>query len=417
MQGKMHFIWKLFWLCLLLICGFIIYKLFANSIPTKPHGFAQPLAPVRTAKAYVQDVPYFLNGLGTVLPSSDILVKSRVTGQLIRLHFQEGQHVRAGQLLAEIDPRPFQAALNEAKGKLSADTAQLENAKRDLERYSSLIQGDYVERQKYDTQKALVLQYTGAVATDKAQVETARLQLEYSRITAPASGIVGLRKVDVGNQISTTDTTGIVRITEVSPCDVLFTLPETELPKIMRSVREFGKYSALPVEAWDREQREILAHGNLLSIDNEIDRETGTIRLKARFANKNRILYANQFVNARIRITVLKQAVTVPAAAIQVGPKGHYVYVFKEQKQAGIVPNQQVQTKTPHQAKTEAQSPIGNVELREVKVGLETPRLVQVKSGLLAEEEVVVDGLDRLKDGLKVRVAATVPTPLAEPIK
>ena len=418
MERKSPFVWKLFWLALVIVGAVFVYNLFAQK-QTLPDKMRQPLAPVRIAKTLTQDVPYFLNGLGTVLASSDVLVKSRVNGQLMRLHFKEGQHVKAGQLLAEIDPRPFQAALNEAKGKLAADEAQLANAKRDLERYTSLIQGDYVERQKYDTQRALVAQYSGAVASDKAAVETARLQLEYSRITAPASGTVGLRKVDVGNQITSADTNGIVRITEVSPCDVLFTLPETALPMLMQALKQKG--ASLPVQAWDREQRTILANGMLLSLDNEIDRETGTVRLKARFENSERTLYPNQFVNARIRVTVLKDALTVPAAAIQVGARGRYVYVFREEIPTENTTLQSMEAK-PKQAsldsppKERVRPKMGVVEMRTVDVSLETPRLVVITKGVAQGEDVVIDGLDRLKDGLKVKVAASQEGSKAEPI-
>ncbi|MBQ7586097.1 MAG: MdtA/MuxA family multidrug efflux RND transporter periplasmic adaptor subunit [Desulfovibrionaceae bacterium] len=408
MPAKTSFIWKIFWLALIVVGCLIIYKMFVTP-EMRPSKMKAPLAPVRTAEALIQDVPYFLNGLGTVLASSDVLVKSRVNGQLMRIHFKEGQRVKTGELLAEIDPRPFQAALNEARGKLAADEAQLNNAKRDLERYSNLIQGEYVERQKYDTQRALVAQYQGAVAADKAAVENARLQLEYSRITAPASGIVGLRKVDVGNQISSSDANGIVRITEMSPCEVLFSLPETSLPQFLKAFREVGRLAALPVQAWDREQKNILAIGHLQSLDNEIDRETGTVRLKASFANKEKALYPNQFVNARIRVTVLREVVTVPTAAVQVGPRGNYVYVFKEDKlegEASLKPKKEMLT-----------GPKGKVELREVEVGLETARLAVIKSGLAAKEMVVVDGLDRLKHGSEVQVAASMATPKAEPLQ
>ena len=507
MERKSPLVWKLFWLALIIVAAVFVYKLFASPKGVPQGMRRQPLAPVRIALVLKQDVPYYLNGLGTVLPSSDVLVKSRVNGQLMRIHFQEGQHVKAGQLLAEIDPRPFQAALNEAKGKLASDEAQLANAKRDLSRYSALIRGDYVERQKYDTQLALVAQYTGAVKSDKAAVETARLQLEYSRITAPASGTVGLRKVDVGNQISTTDANGIVRITEVSPCDVLFTLPETALPKLMQALKPKG--AKLPVQAWDREQKTILAHGTLLSIDNEIDRETGTVRLKARFQNADRTLYPNQFVNARIRVTVLKDALTIPSAAVQVGARGRYVYVFRDEQpnpndvysggQPGATreglakPNEekslanrprrrpegqgggdvsegqshsklqgqlqdrlqgqsqgqpqdrpqgqpqgkpqdrpqgqaqgqsngkpqdrpQGQFQGQSQGKPQGRPRIGVVEMREVTVELETPRLVVVSKGVAPGEAVVIDGLDRLKDGLKVKVSASHESIKAEPI-
>lgn len=347
-------------------------------------GMGQETPPVRTTVATAQTVPHFLNALGTVIPSSDVIVQSRVDGQLVALHFTEGQRVSIGDLLAEIDPRPFAAALEEAQGRLAADEAQLSNAKRDLARYGKLSKGDYVARQQYDNQIALVRQHTGTVKADRAQVENARLQLEYSRITAPASGHVGLRNVDVGNQIRSSDSNGLVRITEIQPCDVLFTLPETQVHMVIKAMRTTGG-QPLPVQAWDREQKKMLARGALLSLDNRIDADTGTVRLKARFANEDHALFANQFVNVRLRAQILSNAVTIPSAAVQLGVEGSYVYVF-----------------TPEGEKQ------GMVHRRAIATGITTATLAVVDDGLAAGEFVVVDGLDRLRDGLKVKVAATM---------
>lgn len=404
LQGK----WKLFWLGLLVLALWLLSQIFAAQ-PQRREGAGQMRAPVRSAKALAQDVPHFLNGLGTVLASSDVLVKSRVSGQLMRLHFREGQHVMAGDLLAEIDPRPFRAALDEARGKLAADEAQLANAKRDLARYASLVRGDFVERQKYDTQKALVAQYEGACAADRAACENARLQLEYSRITAPASGIVGLRKVDCGNQISSSDSEGLVRICEVSPCDVLFTLPETAVPKIAQAFAQ-TRERQIPVQAWDREQKNLLATGHLLSLDNEIDKSTGTVRLKARFANADKKLYPNQFVNARLCVEVLKNAVTVPSSAVQIGTRGSYVYVLEEDP-VGSADKKAVPAKGP----VASQIATGKVNVRVVQVTLETARFAVIGQGLKAGETVIVDGIDRLRDGALVRVSGRVDTARAEP--
>ena len=370
----------------LAVC-YVGYSFFSH--PTKPKRMGgENLAPVRVAKVKIQDVPHFLNGLGTVLPSSDVLVTSRVTGHLVRLHFTEGQRVKSGQLLAELDPRPFQAAVNEAKGKLAADSAQLGNAKRDLERYASLVAGDFVERQKYDTQKALVGQYAGAVETDRASLENAKLQLEYSKIKAPTSGITGLRKVDVGNLITAQDATGIVRITEVVPCHVVFTLPETAVGIVLAAKSQ----GAVPIQAWDRDQKALLAVGELLAVDNEIDAGTGTVKIKAYFANTDRSLYANQFVNIRIRVAVFQSACTVPLSAVQVGAKGSYVFVVKKGDPS-------------------------TVSLRPIRCQMETAQIVVVKEGLAENELVVVDGIDRLKEGTKVKISATVETAQAEPLQ
>ena len=353
--------------------------------------------PVRVALAVAQDVPHFLNGLGTVLPSSDVLVKSRVDGQLLRLHFQEGQRVAPGDLLAEIDPRPFQAALDEAEGHLARDKAQLENARRDLARYAKLTKGDYIAGQQYENQRALVRQYEGTVEADQAAVDSARLQLEYSRITAPVGGRLGLRAVDEGNQVKSSDAGGIVRITEVSPCDVLFTLPESQVGLVTRALRQREEDPALApltVQAWDREQKHLLGIGQLISLDNQIDTATGTVRLKARFANEDGSLYPNQFVNVRLLVQTLRDAVTIPAAAVQLGSRGSYVYLVTKEERDG----EQVEVAL----------------LREVTPGVEAGRIEVIDKGVAAGDMVVVDGVDRLRDGIRVRVAATMETPRAE---
>lgn len=352
--------------------------------PGRQRGMPQNVPPVRVATALAQDMPHFLNGLGTVEPSSDVLVTSRVDGHLQKLHFTEGQSVRKGDLLAEIDPRPFEAALAEARGALARDTAQLENARRDLGRYTKLVSGGHIARQEYDNQLALVRQYEGTVQSDRAAVDSAALQLEYSRVTAPADGVLGLRKVDEGNMVRASDSEGLVRITRLSPSYVIFTLPESRVPLVARHWREAREHGGrLLVQAWDREQQALLAQGFLLGMDNQIDAATGTVKLKAQFANKDHTLFPNQFVNARLLVTVLPAAVTVPTAAVQLGSKGSYVYVVDKDV----------------------------VALREVEPGVRTDSLTVIDKGLAAGEVVVVDGLDRLRDGLRVRVAASMETP------
>lgn len=352
--------------------------------------------PVRVAAALAQNVPHFLNGLGTVLPSGDVLVTSRVDGQLLRLHFAEGRRVKAGDLLAEIDPRPFQASLDQALGNLARDKAQLENARKDLSRYIKLAQGNFIAAQQYETQRALVRQYEGTVEADQAAVDSARLQLEYSRITAPISGRLGLRNVDEGNMIKSSDSGGLVRITETSPCDVIFTLPESQVPLVVQALRRAEEQSdpqPLVVQAWDREQKRLLGTGRLISMDNQIDSATGTVRLKAVFPNRDEALYPNQFVNARLLVRVLHDAVTVPAAAVQLGRRGAYVYVVRQD------------------AKGQDEA-----ELRLVTPGISAGGLTVIEKGLAPGEKVVVDGLDRLREGIAVRVAATTETPRAESV-
>ncbi len=342
-----------------------------------PH---EETVPVSVATALAQDVPHYLQGIGTVTPSADVLVTSRVTGELVSIAFTEGQRVNAGDLLAQIDPRPFEAALAQAKGNLARDEAELANARRDAQRYAKLAARDYVARQTYDTQAATVRQLEGTVAADRAAVRSAELDLMYSSITAPVPGRLGLRNVDPGTLITANDTTGIVRITEVTPCYVVFPLPEVNVPLITASLADGSRPA---VEAWSRNQTEMLAVGELLTVDNVIDTQTGTIRLKAVFANESERLYANEFVNARLRVRILRDVVTVPPAAVQIGASGNYLFVIDAEDTA---------------------------RRREVVTGLATGAVTVIEKGLAAGDRIVVDGVDRLRDGTRVRVAATVAT-------
>ena len=380
-------------LLLLVLAALVCWRLFSGDGQARK-GMNMEMPPVRVAPSLAQNVPHFLNGLGTVLPSSDVLVTSRVDGQLQRLHFQEGQRVKAGDLLAEIDPRPFKAALDQARGTLAKDQAQLDNARKDLARYATLAQGNYIATQQYETQRALVRQYEGTVEADKAAVDSAALQLSYSRITAPVSGRLGLRNVDEGNMIKASDTSGIVRITEVSPCDVVFTLPESQVPLVVQALRAHEDdvdRRPLPVQAWDREQKHQLDVGGLLSLDNQIDLSTGTVKLKARFPNTAGALYPNQFVNARLQVRVLQNAITVPASAVQLGSRGAYVYVAAKNDKGQDA-----------------------VTVRPITPGITSNTLAVVEKGLEPGELVVVDGLDRLRDGIAVKIAATTETPIAQ---
>ncbi len=373
----------------LLVPLLIVLVLFAASRFFGMGGREKPpdrTIPVSSATALAQDVPHFLHGIGTVTPSADVVVTSRVGGTLMALHFTEGQRVREGDLLAEIDPRPFEAALDKAKGTLARDEAELANARRDMSRYARLAAKDYVARQTYDQQAAQVRQLEGTVAADRAGVRSAELDLLYSRVTAPVSGRLGLRSVDPGALITANDPDGIVRITEVTPCHVLFPLPETDVPLITQALfggKEGAPKEKPPVEAWSRDQKRRLATGELLTVDNRIDTSTGTVRLKAVFANEDEQLFPNEFVNARLRVRVLRQAVTVPPSAVQIGTGGKYVFVIRDD---------------------------GSVDMRQVETGLSTSAVTVIDKGLSAGEKVVVDGVDRLRQGSKVRVAATVET-------
>lgn len=337
--------------------------------------------PVSVAQALVQDVPQYLQGIGTVTPSADVLVTSRVTGTLTEVCFTEGDRVEAGQLLAQIDPRTYEAALAKAKGTLAKDEADLANARRDAGRYAKLAAKDYVARQTYDTQVAEVRKLEGTVQSDKAAVQSAEVDLSYTRITAPVSGRLGIRAVDPGTLITANDSTGIVRITESSPCHVVFPLPEVNITLITDALKNpEGKPL---VEAWSRDQKTCLAKGYLLTTDNTIDTATGTIKLKAVFPNEDGRLFPNEFVNARLLVRTLEKAVTVPPSAVQIGASGNYVFVVGKDNA---------------------------VELRTVTTALSTGAVTVISEGLKGNEKVVVDGIDSLKDKAKVNIVATVET-------
>jgi len=377
-------------LVVLAMLGAAGYAAFSFLAPHKGRRPPEMATPVRAAQALAQHVPHYLQGLGTVQPHADVVVTSRVSGHLMALHFTEGQRVKQGQLLAEIDPRPFEAALSKAKGQLARDQAELANARVDRNRYAKLVSKDFVARQTFDQQDAKVRQLEGTVASDKAAVEAAALDLAYSRITAPVAGRLGLRSYDIGTMVTANDAGGLVRITEVAPCYVVFTLPESNIDLITQAIRrvegevDSGKEPQMPlVEAWSRDQSKRIALGRLLTVDNRIDQATGTIKLKAVFPNEDESLFPNEFVNARIRIRTLDNAVTIPPSAVQLGTAGSFVFVVDAENTA---------------------------RKREVKTGISTGAITVIESGLKAGETVVVDGVDRLRDGTKVRVAAVVET-------
>jgi multidrug efflux system membrane fusion protein len=331
-----------------------------------------PSIPVVVAIIKRNNLPLYLVGLGTVTPLVTVTVRSRVDGQLMRVLFEEGQHVKKGELLAEIDRRPFDAQLLQAQGQMIRDRALLENARHDLARYALLATQDSIARQQYDTQKSLVSQLEGTVATDQAQIDTARLQIVYSRITATETGRVGLRLVDPGNIVHATDTTGIVTIAQDRPISVVFPIAQDNLQPVFQRLRA-GEH--LIVDAFDRLLARKLASGTLLTIDNEIDPTTGTVKLKAIFDNQHDELFPQQFVNAKLLLDVLRDAIVAPVAAVQHGAQRTFVYVVRVDD---------------------------TVEVRDVKLGPTQEDEVAVVSGLAAGDRVVVDGADRLREGMHV---------------
>ncbi|MBG2915059.1 MULTISPECIES: MdtA/MuxA family multidrug efflux RND transporter periplasmic adaptor subunit [Proteus] len=333
-----------------------------------------PLPPVQVATSTQEDVPQFLSALGTVKATNSVTVTSRVEGQLMALHFTEGQHVQKGDLLAEIDSRPFEVQLAQAKGQLAKDQATLANARLDLARYQKLAKTNLVSQQELDNQQALVKQSEASIRIDEASISNAQLQLTYSKITAPISGQVGLKQVDVGNYISGGSSTPIVVINQMDPVDVLFTLPEQDLAKVIQARKNNAD---LPVTALDRNNQFELAKGKLFSVDNQIDATTGTIKLKARFPQQETTLFPNQFVNVRLYVTTLEKAVVIPNAALQMGNEGHFVWVVDSENKVS--------------------------KLR-VEVALQNAEKVVIASGLSAEQRVVTDGVDRLTQGAKVDI-------------
>ncbi len=374
------------WLIAVVLVGIVAYGFFprateglAKSVPptsaSVPAGAAasgRGGVPVVTAAARRGSMGVYLSGLGTVTPLNTVTVHTRVDGELVEVAYQEGQLVKKGDLLAQVDSRPFEVQLEQAEGLKAKDEATLRNAQLDLQRYQDLFQRGVVPKQQLDTQLATVNQAEGAIKGDQGQIDSARLNLVYSRITAPIGGRVGLRLIDPGNIVHAADANGLVLITQIDPISVVFSIPEDSLRQVLPQARSGSK---LPVEAYDRDGKTKLATGTLLTIDNQIDQTTGTVKLKTLFGNASNVLFPNQFVNARLLVDTIRDTIIVPSAAIQRSPQATFVYVVTADR---------------------------SVEMRPVEVRLTEADDTALKSGVAAGEIVVTDGIDKLQQGMKV---------------
>lgn len=382
------------WLLVFAAIGYGCYRLYTFETAKSEAMTAKKGAALRPSKIAVAaatartgDMPIYLQGLGTVTAFNTVTVKTRIDGQLINVAFHEGQFVHQGDLLAEIDPRPYQVALDQAQGNLAKDQAALKDAQVNLERDRELYNDKIIAKQQLDTQAATVEGSRGSIVADQAAIDNAKLNLSYTRVTAPISGRVGLRLVDAGNMVHAADPNGLVIITQLQPISVLFSIPEDQLPDVLRKLHQGAK---LRTEAYDRDLTKKLADGTLVTVDNQIDQTTGTSRLKAVFPNTDFALFPNQFVNIKLWLDTKRGAIIVPAAAIQRGPTGTFVYLVQDDN---------------------------TVAMRQVKLGLSEGNDVSVEGGLQPGDSIVVDGAEKLADGMKVAVrqagsspAGTAPT-------
>ncbi len=333
--------------------------------------------PVRVISAETTDLKVQFKTIGTATALNTVLVQPRVSGPLLALHFTEGQKVEAGQLLAEIDPAPYQVKLAQAEGQLQQNVAQLKNAELDLALYEKLKTQNSISRQQYNTQQALVNQLKGSLKSNQAQIDAAKLELSYTRIVAPISGKTGLRKVDAGNLVQANSAEGLVSITQSAPIYVVFSIPETQLQSLRLAVQDQQKQQQkLVVEAWDRNDKQLLATGELTTLDNQIDPATGTLKLKAQFSNSDDQLFPNQFVNVRLNIASRPGAVTIPQDAVQYGADGTFIYVIENKK----------------------------AQLKMLELGVVDNGRVEVRSGLKGGDQIVMEGLDRLRPGRDVEL-------------
>jgi membrane fusion protein, multidrug efflux system len=379
-------IWLVFLLIVAAVSGYALYRASQPAAPQRGQGGgggggggrggALGPVPVVVTKVARSSIPNYLNGLGNVTAYYTVTVKSRVDGQFMKADFNEGDLVQAGQVLAELDPRPYQVQLDMGEATLAHDTALLDNAKVDLARYQQLLATDAIPKQQLDTQVALVAQYQGTIKQDEANIESARLNLTYAKVTAPITGVLGLRTVDPGNIVHATDANGLITITQLQPIAVLFTIPEDSLPSVTQKIRA-GMH--LPADAYNRDNSKKLASGMLITLDNQINNTTGTAQLKAVFDNKDNALFPQQFVNIRLLVDTQNDQLVVPNVAVQNGQQGTFVYVVDDNSK---------------------------VHLKPVQVGITTDTSADILSGISEGDRVVVDGTDRLSEGTDVRVRA-----------
>lgn len=370
---------KWIWIFLLVIfagAGFMYFFKSANNNKESKGANAVKATPVVTAMAKTDDVHVYLSGLGAVTPLATVIVKPRVDGEIMKVNFTEGQMVKRGEVLVEIDPRPYEAALTQAEGQLMRDKALLADARLDLARYQTLLKQDSIASQQVDTQQALVRQYEGTVKIDEGLLATAKLNLAYTKVTAPVSGRVGLRQVDVGNIAHASDTTGLAVITQLQPMSVLFSLPEDNIPALMKKIKIDKK---ITVNAFDRAYKEKITSGVLETIDNQIDPTTGMVKLRATFTNEDLSLFPSQFVNAQVLLETKKNVITIPGAGVQHGRDSSFTFVVNKDH---------------------------TVSQRPVVVGTVQGNKSEIISGLASGEMVVVDGADKLRDGAKVDISS-----------
>jgi membrane fusion protein, multidrug efflux system len=367
---------------LLILAGLWHWQSQAASTATSASSSSPAPVPVEVASASAADVPVYLEGLGTVQAFNTVTVKTRVDGQIQRVSFVEGQQVKTGDLLVQIDPRPYQASYDQMVAKKAQDEAQLANAKVDLDRYTALLKTNAINRQQADTQRALVAQLEAAVRADDGAIEAAKVQLDYTGITSPIGGITGIRLVDQGNIVHATDTTGIVVVTQLQPISVVFTLPEDDLQSVSQAMAQ----GPVAVAALSRDGKTELDRGSLLLIDNQIDQTTGTIRLKATFPNPRNALWPGQFVNVRLLLQTEHNVLTVPSAAIERGPNGLFTYVVK---------------------------PDSTLDTRTVTVAHDAGAVSVIASGLAHGERVVTAGQYRVQPGAVVQVGTANSQPAA----